>query len=84
VVELEDDWIALAAIDARMLTQEAEHMCAERDLASPFGGARLVAMELTPRTEVRGEAGSAPPLVAFSEAVEQLQRKLVPATAAMP
>jgi hypothetical protein len=83
VVELQHDWISLAAIHAGVIAKELQDMRSEVALTGLLGRSRLIAMDLTARTEVGGEACPAIPLVTVPEAVEELQRQVVTAAAAM-
>jgi hypothetical protein len=73
VVELEDDRIALAAIDAGALLQVLQDIRLQRSHPSLLRCPRLIAVEVAARAEVLGKAGSAPPLQPVAEAVEGLQ-----------
>jgi hypothetical protein len=56
VVELENDRIPFAAIDASVLSQEVQDVRSQPALTRSLGGSRLIAMELPTRAEVRSEA----------------------------
>lgn len=84
VVELQHDGITLAAVDARRVAKVVEHVLAQGLHPHDLGSVRLLAVQVAPRSEVRGEARSAPPLSTLAKPVEALRRELVatsPATA---
>ena len=83
VIELEDNGIALAAIDAWVLEQVLEHPCTQGRLPRLLGGVRLAPMRVTPISEVGGEARPAPPLQPVAVPVEALDREIVATSAAM-
>jgi hypothetical protein len=82
VVELENDRIPFAAIDASVLSQEVQDVRSQPALTRSLGSSRLIAMELPTRAEVRSEARPAPRLVPFPEAVEELDGQIVATAAA--
>ena len=84
MIELEDDRIGLAAIDARVMTKMVEHPCAQGSLSSQLGGVRLSTVCVASLAEVRGEARSAPPLQPVAVTVEAFDGELVAATTAAP
>jgi hypothetical protein len=84
VVELEDDRIRLAAIDARVVTEVVEHLCAQGSLSRQLGGVRLSSVRVASLAEVGGEAGPTPPLQSVAVSVEAFDGEVVPAPAAAP
>ena len=84
VIELEDDRVGLAAIDAGVLTKMVEYLRAQGSLSRQLGGVRLSSVCVASLAEVRGEAGPAPPLQAVPVPIEALDRQVMPATAAKP
>jgi hypothetical protein len=83
VVELEHDWIALAAVDARMFAKVRDNVGMEDACSRLLRRIRLAAVEIPARPEVRGEARSAPPLMTVAKTVEELEGKVVAAPAAV-
>jgi hypothetical protein len=84
VVELQNDRIDLAAIDARMVTDVVEHLCPEGSLPRHPGGVRLLPVDIASVAEIGGEAGPAPPLQAVAVSIEAFGGKVMPATSAAP
>jgi len=84
VVELQHDGIALAAVDARVCGEILEHVGASCTDSGVLRGLGLVAVHVSARAEVRGEARPAPPLVPVAEPVERFERQLEAAAAATP
>ena len=84
VIELEDDRIGLAAIDARVMTEMVEHLGAQGSLSRQLGGVRLSSVCVASVAEVGGEAGPTPPLQPVAVPVEAFDREVVPAPATAP
>jgi hypothetical protein len=81
VIELQHDRIGLAAIDARMLSEVVKDIRAQASDPVLLGCLRLTPMKVPSRAKVLREAWPAVPLPPIAEAVEALERQLVPAPA---
>ena len=86
VIELEDDRIGLAAIDARVMTEMVEYLGAQGSLSRQLGGVRLSSVCVASLAEVGCEAGPTPPLQPIAVPVEAFDGEVVsaPATASQP
>src|SRR3954453_6023807 len=84
MIELQNDRIGLAAIDARMATDVVEHPCPQGSRPGQLGRVRLSPVRVASLAKVGGEAGPAPPLKAVAVTVEAFDGKVVPAAAAAP
>ena len=82
VIELQDDRIGLATIDARVITEMVEHMRAQGSVSHHLGGVRLSSVCVASLAEVGGEARSTPPLQPVAVPVEAFDGEVVSAPAA--
>lgn len=73
VIELEDDWIGLAAVCARCRREDVEDVSRRSGTPGLERGVRLPAMNVTARGEVITEAGFAPVLVSRAPAGERIE-----------
>lgn len=81
MIELEDDRIGLAAIDARVMTEMVEYLGAQGSLSRQLGGVRLSSVCVASLAEVGGEAGPTPPLQPIAVPVKAFDGEVVPAVA---
>src|SRR3954453_15853161 len=79
MIELQNDRIGLAAIDARMATDVVEHPCPQGSRPGQLGRVRLSPVRVASLAKVGGGAVSAPPLKAVAVTVEAFDGKVVPA-----
>jgi hypothetical protein len=84
VVELQDHGITLAAFDAQRPPKVVEEVLSQRLGSRKLRGVRLTTMEISARSEVRGEARPAPPLPTRAEPVEAFRREVMLAPATPP
>src|SRR5436190_666268 len=84
VIELEDQRIGRAAVDARVVTDVVEHLCPQGSRPGQLGRGRLPPVDVASLAEVEGEARATPPLQAVAVTVEAFDGEVLPAPAAEP